>query len=483
MKLRDFQDSMEGMLEAKSFTHLKEGHLRGFPGEMITSPTGSVTATMQKHLREMMQFYETDHDMSRIFSMDPGNQVRVGPKSGYDIGTALPVATDVWYLAIGPSILPFTGENYQELSTRILGFLSAYLEKLDNIKPLRSLQSYADISTYMDWSDFRKHWETESVPNVIREMRFETWMFNRNTNYPSKGPKASVEAGKRDKPETSMGQLYGGLLSFPVGMLGVMEVTSIFSESMIAMLAQNVPIVDATTANVNDNTPSSAPISISWPVGWKCVTDPVLDGFMSPMTDMTGMCPGIHMVEKGYVTVSGDAEYPAEPFAGFDKILPFHSLRYYLRQDARWPTPGEFVGLLAKPFPTHVWWFQKSSPLLYSGNWVETNHYTSGIVKEKMVTDEDVHGSVYKCVVRGIEICIATSDFYEYSIGERVAIVRLNDLDRFTINPKGNFLWKDMEDLIAREKYERETPSNLPYIVNPNMMIVPMSFYQQNTGG
>ena len=295
-------------------------------------------------------------------------------------------------------------------------------------------------------------------------------MLNRSTEFPSKGTKASIEKGVTSKPETSMGQLYGGLLSFPVGPLGVMEVLSIFSESMDDMLKNEIPFTPDGTVKIEN------------PNGWKCVTETALDGFMSPMTDMKGACPGVHLVEKGYMVTSRDAEYPAESFAGYDKILPLHSLRYYLRRDAKWPLPGEFIGLLAKPWPSHVWWFQETSPLLYSGNWFETNHYTSGIVTAILQPPEGSFGLAYKCVVRGVEICIASSDFYGYAVGDRVAIIRLNDLGRFMdttkMTFKGNFKWKEMEDLIAREKMEKETPSNLPYIVNPNMMIVPMSFYK-----
>jgi hypothetical protein len=56
--------------------------------------------------------------------------------------------------------------------------------------------------------------------------------------------------------------------------------------------------------------------------------------------------------------------------------------------------------------------------------------------------------------------------------------LRINDLDRSLDNTKGNFKWKDMEDLIAWEKKVKETSSNLPYIIHSNMMILPMSFYK-----
>jgi hypothetical protein len=427
------------------------------------SAVGSPGSAMQKRLREMFASVLPDYDLSQLLVMDVGDS-KVGSEEGYNIGLSLPVASDVWYLVIGASILPFVGEDYQENTTKILGFLASYLTGLDNIKPVRSLQKYTDLKVSMDWSQMRVEYDSGRAPYVIREMRFESWMLNRNTEFPSKGPKASIEAGITSSAATSMGQLYCGLLSFPVGPMGVMEVLSIFSESMTDMITNAIPF--------------SSNITIEMPVGWKCVTDRSLSGLMSPMTDLKGACPGVHIVEKGYLIASKDAEYPAEVFAGYDKILPFHSLRYYLRRDAKWPLPGEFIGLLAKPWPSHVWFFQETSPLLYAGNWFETNYYTSGVITAILQPLEGQVGLVYKCVVRGVEVYVATSDFYGYAVGDRVAILRTNDLDRFMDTTKGNFKWKEMENLIAREKLEKNTPSNLSYIIHPNMMILPMSFYK-----
>ena len=98
-------------------------------------------------------------------------------------------------------------------------------------------------------------------------------MLNRSTEFPSKGPKASIEDGVKSTPETSLGQLYAGLLSFPVGPLGVMEVLSIFSESMDDMLKNEIPFTPDGTVRIEN------------PEGWTCVTEQPLDGLMSPMTD------------------------------------------------------------------------------------------------------------------------------------------------------------------------------------------------------
>ena len=435
-------------------------------GNQIGSTVGSPGQGMQKRLREMFALVLPDYDLSRLLVMDVGDRTVAGPDTGYDVQTSLPVASDLWYLTVSASILPYRGDDYQVNAERILSFLENYLTRLDNIKPLKSIQEYSDLHVYMNWAELRMVFDANHAPFVIREMRFETWMFNRSTEFPSKGPKATQEAGVRSKPETSLGQLYCGLLSFPVGPLGVMEVLSIFSESMGDMLKNEIPFTEDGTVRIEN------------PEGWECVTDQPLDGFMSPMTDMKGLCPGVHLVEKGYALASRDAEYPAEPFAGYDNILPLHSMRYYLRRDAKWPLPGEFIGLLAKPWPSHVWWFQKTSPFLYSGNWFETNYYTSGVVTEVLQPSEGSFGPIYKCVVRGIEVCIASSDFYGYNVGDRVAVLRINDLDRFPDQTKGNFKWKELEDLIAREKLEKEAPSNASYVVNQNMMILPMSFYK-----
>jgi hypothetical protein len=437
----------------------KYGKIRG---NTAGSAVGSPMQGMQGRLREILALVVPGHDLSHLLVMDVGDRLLAGTsENGYDIGFSLPVASDIWYLSPGDSILPFKGDNHQANAEKILGFLEEYLARLDNIKPLKILRQPSDLHAYKDWSEMRNAFDADKAPYAIREMRFETWMLNRSTEFPSKGPKASAGAGEYRHPENSLGQLYCGLLSFPVGPLGVMEVLSIFSESMDAMHFFS----------------TDESIIVESPDSFECVTDQPLDGFMSPMTDMKGKCPGVHLVEKGYLNVSRDAEYPAEPFDGHDLILPFHSLRFYLRRDAKWPLPGEFIGLLAKPWPTHVWWFQKTSPLLYAGNWFETNYYTSGVITEVLTPLEGSSVKVYKCVVRGVEICIASSDFYGYAVGDRVAILRTADLDRETDKTKGNFKWKEMEDLFAREKREKEIPSNAEYVINGNMLIIPMSFY------
>lgn len=415
------------------------------------SAVGSPVQALQERLRDLFSRVVPDFDFSRLIAMDVGDLTLPGNQSGYNICLSLPGAPDVWYLTVGASVVPFQGDDCQERAAKVLATLAAYFSGLDDIRPLKlKMRTPAD---------------SDIAPYIIREARFETWMLNRSTEFPSPGPRASVDEGVICAPDISLGNRYGGFLSFPVGSMGVMEVLTMFSESMFDMLANNIPFVPDST------------IAIHPPDGWACVRDRALDGFLSPLTDLLNVCPGVHIIENGYQVVNCDSEYPAMPMDAYDSILPMYSLRYYLRRDSKWPMPGEFIGLLARPFPYHAWWYQETSPFVYAGNWIETNHYTSGVITEVLPPLEDTVTPVYKCLVRGVEQNIAASDFYGYEVGDRVAIIRIGDLDRFLDMTKGNYKWVEMEDLWARQAHDAETPTEAPYVVNTNMLIVPMSFY------
>lgn len=462
---------MESMLETsrileevkKLLSRMPEGSVQA---NLVGSAVGSPTQALQQKLKEVLRLAVPEIDAKRLLVSDVGDMMSSSGASGYDVGLSLPVASDIWYLAVSDSILPFTGDKYQKRAQKIIDLLEPFFSGLADVSILKSIQSYADLSKHFSVYSMKNTMESKA-PYVIREARFETWMLNRSTGFPSRGPKASGEPGRTSESSTSLGNLYAGMLAFPVGPMGVMEVLSVFSESMYGMMDNDVHFSADQSVEIEE--PDN-------PVG---NTARSLDGLYSPMNDLTGKCPGVHLVEKGYIIANRDTEYPAGKMGGYDDNPRFGSMRFYLRRDAKWPLPGEFIGLLAKPWPTHVWWFQESSPFLYAGNWIETNHYTSGIVRE--VLQEPIPGisagGVYRCAVRGVDVCVVASDFYEYAVGERVAIIRMSDLGRFTDETKGNFKWKEMEDLIARQELEEATPSNDPYTINGNMMIVPISFY------
>lgn len=451
----------------------------GIRGGMAGSSVGSPGQGMQNELRRRFKEVLPGYDTSRYTIMDVGDSIRTLGPDGQEIQLSLPVAADIWYLTISDSILPFKGDDYQSNSAKILGFLSRLIRKLDDISPLKSIQQSSDLETYMVSGPGGHAWRaSEKAASVIRTARFETWVLNRSTEFPSAGPKATAEYGTTKVPQFAMGTLYAGMMSFPVGPLGVMEVLAIFSESMIDILEAGGTSIGEVAAS-RESGGSATGMAISWPEGWSCIRSQSLGGLLSPMTDMKSQCPGVHLVDQGYLTVNRDCEYPAEGCAGFDKILPMQSMRLYFRRTLKWPIPGEFICMIAKPFPDHLWWFQLGTPLLYAGNWMETNYYTSGIVTEVLPPLEGVaYSNNYRVTVRGVSQCVAASDFCDYAVGDRVAIIRLRDLDRFMDATKGNYKWHEMEDLVAREKLEKETPSSLPYLLNTNMMIVPMSFYK-----
>ncbi len=188
---------------------------------------------------------------------------------------------------------------------------------------------------------------------------------------------------------------------------------------------------------------------------------PVAGGeFFPPVHTNGNKCIGLHLYENGYQNKSlGRVEYPADNLG--EDVLPHLWMRYYVKAEDTWPVPGEFIGLLCKPLsiPPHVWWFQETSPFLVSGNWFETSCYTSGIITEVLDPEEDEAFCRYKIKVHGAEIVLAPSDFYEYAVGERVAIIRS------TVTGENGFSWLDLAALEASE------------VLNLNMFIAPVSFY------
>jgi len=134
----------------------------------------------------------------------------------------------------------------------------------------------------------------------------------------------------------------------------------------------------------------------------------------------------------------------------------------------KWPVPGEFLGLGIRMFPGSYWGRQKSSPFIYSGNFMDTVYYTSGLITEITDPTDEILYSTYKVQWRKTEdaedgIVEATpSDFAEYRVGDRVTI--LKDVG----TEKKSQLWKD-DDM-------KEFGGELD-----NWTIAPISFYGLDT--
>ena len=99
----------------------------------------------------------------------------------------------------------------------------------------------------------------------------------------------------------------------------------------------------------------------------------------------------------------------------------------------KWPVPGEFLSFCPRIWPSLAWNFQKSNPFMFSGNWMETVHYTNAKVLE--VLDEEEYPK-YRIQYRKYEIVAKPTDFAAYEVDDRVTILRLSE--------KKSWTWKDL---------------------------------------
>ncbi len=136
-------------------------------------------------------------------------------------------------------------------------------------------------------------------------------------------------------------------------------------------------------------------------------------------------------------------------------------LRVNLVEDSgspsKWPLPGEFMGLGVRMMPDKPWGSQKSSPFIYSGNWMDTVYYTGAVIKEVQEPTDDQPYSTYTVIWRGQEITeVRPSDFAEYKVDDRVTI--LKDVT----TEKESQLWRD-DDM---KEFDKD-----------KWMIAPITFY------
>lgn len=292
--------------------------------------------------------------------------------------------------------------------------------------------------------DFRlvkDHWANEGA-YFIQVMVFEMCQKGTAFAFDSNGPKGYSKEN------------FVGHITFPVGQLGIMEVVSMFQE---------------TELEVDDFvlTDEEKPVSIEEPE-------------MLPPMEHAGenRSFGKHLIESGYL-VPDDVREVVELMAScvvkesdYTKdVAPKTWTRLWIKKDDKYPVPGEFVGILVKPLsvPPHVWWFQESTPFLYAGNWVETQNLTSGVVTmvtlEAARTDGGV-GDEYWVKVNGIEFIAYASDFRQYAVDDRVAVLK-----RWTTiaGAERSFTWKDQRDGTHPEKNQ----------VSLEFVIMPITFYKE----
>jgi hypothetical protein len=106
-------------------------------------------------------------------------------------------------------------------------------------------------------------------------------------------------------------------------------------------------------------------------------------------------------------------------------------------ENVKFPVPGEFLGLGVRMMPGEYWGRQKSSPFIYSGNWMDTVYYTGAWIKEINDPNDETPYPTYKVQWRKNVVTVRPSDFAEYKVDDRVTI--LKDV----ATEKKSQLWKD----------------------------------------
>lgn len=387
------------------------------------------------------------------------------------VSRRVPVMGDPWFLWAFNNILPegldeenFFAEHMQDNSRKAL---DSILRRYPALRPLRCVADPSEISERK-----RYIWETETTFRVlskyhIKQACFESWSYGFNMKHHSGGPPWISQAGLQKTPEVAMGQYYAGYIAFPIGMGGVQEAWSLISETMDETTQMSVWTrpEDIREADLDDSEAVQ------------------LGGSMFPPGSREiNAILGRKILENAYLPADKNLELLAEPFQGFDDILPLMWARYYLPMDDPFPVPGEMVVMTCKTMPFVVWWFQQTQPFMYAGSWFETEFYSSGVVLDVLEpTAEDADVSlVYKVLCKGEEIWLKPTDFKKYEIGERVAVLK-------NVPWTGNFSWDQMQffDFAASTLHEQtrhdlsvagKTPHELAV---PGWWIAPITFYAQ----
>lgn len=108
--------------------------------------------------------------------------------------------------------------------------------------------------------------------------------------------------------------------------------------------------------------------------------------------------------------------------------------------EKKWPVIGEFFGLGVRMMPDVPWGKQKSSPFIYSGNWMDSVYLASAAIKEIIDPTDDVPYPTYTVNWHGKDIeNVKPSDFAEYRVDDRVTILKDVSTDKKTQ------LWKDSD--------------------------------------
>jgi len=351
------------------------------------------------------------------------------------VGLGMPIAYDIWYLFDAGNVLKFGGKTIEETMEKMKDYFAA----IDDAKPLFPPGTPPTPIAYFHFTSGESYvvYDTFGAKEYkVKEARYEVFLTGGGVSYPSDGPKNSTND-------------YVGYIAFPVGPLGVMWGISLATESALSSGSDRVHPVDFESGTIQG-------------------------GELLPPFDLRiSEVAGEKLMNKGWL-VEDDTrvEILAADFKGIDNPDFHYWLRYWIRANNTEIVPGEFAGLLCRPWPLHCWWYQKTAPFLYSGHWVETEFYTSGIVKEVLEPERGEVGKRYRVWVKNEEIICKSSDFFEYQKGERVGLLKTWREGEEGEGSNGSvFTWQDLKLLNSGESLTTE------------WVIVPVGFYEETGNG
>lgn len=369
----------------------------------------------------------------------------------------VPDFSDVWYLHVGITVVPpwsYTtqGDWYinEKQSDGIIELISPLIKACGDVSLLKCPRNDSDIS--------------ESANNgidTIKEARYESKQGSTSYLWPSRGPDEATAGGK-DFAEADKD--YCAYIAFPVGPLdGCIRAVSLVVEK----ITKSMKLDDAW--NDKDFVVNKNPASDSG-------GSDVFGGLFPPLTVNNKMY-GLPLISDYGTRCVPNLEYAAKDFIGIARHLSHHWFRYYFKKTCKFLIPGKFIGITIIPEATACWWYQRSVPLLYSGNFFETAHYTSGkivgILPEKDKKHKEV-GTIYIVSVRGVSLYLQSTDFASYNVGDDVAIIkRVGLLDRASS-------WLDVDDLNLILEALGDDPSSGVYTLFKDYVIAPITFYEED---
>ena len=418
-----------------------------------------------------------------IRTLEPGDFVRSGSSP---LVLTTPIGYDLWYLWSHANFMYryFVGINgntydYSLYISQNLGFLNLLtgLKPLKTVKMLSQLLSHTPQNAYALATE--TIWKNEGI-YWVNLLAFELRPYGKNFQSLSNG-----SIGYQADPTK-----YMGYLSWPIGQLGVMEVISLIRETEDLSGYPFAAITDG------DEYWLKPPI-VYGDLENKDKVSVQVNPMIFPETGDSGKnyCYGRHLLESGYIkpTTSQPSRFqnilnsglgPARLFNAnqdvemysfkvaqySEDIEPKKWMRYWIHRDDQFPVPGEFVGILCRPAasPPHIWWFQESAPFVYAGNWIETHNLTSGLVTAIILHEDRTDGGIgnqYTVKIQGCEVLIESSDFYQYSVGDRVAILKLNTINS---SPTTSFIFNNQPIIQETDKLT----------IMSNYLILPATFYK-----